>query len=116
MRPGSVRVPSQGAPFGLSHSAVVLISFISRQAPRPPEQSHISWYGVGSETGKGRPGRLRVGCGCLDYIGRAKKLTYNERRCQRVLVSDSFIHKSNGEILLGGMALIFNLKSRINFL
>lgn len=54
-------VPSQGAPFGLSHSAVVLMRFISRQAPHPPGQSHIVSDSVGSENGKGRLGGLSVG-------------------------------------------------------
>ena len=69
-------MPSQGAPFGLSHSAVVLMHFISRQAPHPPGQSHVVSDSVGSENGKGSLGGLSVGCGCLDYIGHEKKMTF----------------------------------------
>ena len=68
-------MPSQGAPFGVSHSAVVLMHFVSRQAPHPPGHPHVVSDSVGSETGKGRLGGLSVGCGCLDYIGH-KKMTF----------------------------------------
>ena len=41
-------MPSQGAPFGVSHSAVVLMHFVSRQAPHPPGHPHVVSDSVGS--------------------------------------------------------------------
>lgn len=69
-------MPSQGARFGFESvpwGSDALFQDRLRVHQGNYMYSHIKW---GLELGKGRPGWLSVGCGCLDYIGHEKKTDF----------------------------------------